>query len=256
MINNIFNEDNLLTMTNIPDNYIDGIITSPPYALRMHTKRNDCYYNNGYSELDQISEEDFIKKRIDEFKQFQRIIKDDGVILYNLSYNNGNGILPCLLMSEVHKQTEFTIVDIISWSKKTHLPFQTSPRLLSRKVELIYVIVKKNSVNSFKTNKKVSKINPKTNQKFYKNYTNFVEARNNDGFKTKLKATFSSELVKKLIDIYFPEGSTIYDPFSGIGTTAKGCMMMNCNYIGSELKEEYFQDSKIFLNSNTLQPTL
>lgn len=118
--------------------------------------------------------------------------------------------------------------------------------------ELIYVFVKKDKLHNFKTNKEISKINEKTGQKFYKNYTNFIEAKNNDGFKSNLKASYSSELVEKLIHIYFPEKSLIYDPFMGIGSTAKGCINKNCNYIGSELSIEFYEDSKKYLKKYEL----
>jgi site-specific DNA-methyltransferase (adenine-specific) len=244
-LNKIYNEGNLITMGNIPDKFISGIITSPPYNIA--TKRNDYYYNNGYSEIDNLSEDSYLKIRINEFKEFQRILKDDGVICYNISYHNENPILPQLLIADVHKQTDLTIADIISWKKKSSLPFQTSPTKLSRIVELIYVIVKKDKLHTFKTNKVVSKINEKTGQKFYKNYTNIIEAKNNDGFKTNLKSSYSSDLVEKLINIYFPEESIIYDPFMGIGTTAKGCINTNRNFIGSEIDINFFNDSNIYL---------
>ena len=254
MINQIFNESNLTTMSKMDSESISGIITSPPYNIS--SKRKDMYYNTGYSDIDNLTPEEYLEVRCNEFKEFERIIKKDGVILYNMSYIHENPSLPYSLINKVISETNLTLADTLYWKKSNAIPFQTSPTKLSRIIEPIYIFVHKQSLSNFKTNKKVSKINPKTNQKFYKNYTNYVEARNNDGFKTKLKATFSSELVKKLIDIYFPEGSTIYDPFSGIGTTAKGCMMMNCNYIGSELKEEYFEESKIFLNSHIHQPMI
>jgi len=43
-----------------------------------------------------------------------------------------------------------------------------------------------------------------------------------------------------LIKIYFPKGSLIYDPFTGIGTTQLSCIENECNYIGSELTLEHF----------------
>jgi len=116
MKNIIYNEDNLTTMKMMSDKYIDGIITSPPYNIS--TKRSDCYYNNGYSEIDNLSEEEYLRIRLNEFKEFSRIIKDRGVICYNMSYHNENPILPTLLISEIHKQTDLTLADIISWKKK------------------------------------------------------------------------------------------------------------------------------------------
>jgi DNA modification methylase len=241
MINKIYNESNLETMSKISDEFIDGIITSPPYNIT--TKRKDCYYNNGYSDIDNLSEDDYIKLRILEFKEFSRILKKDGVICYNISYHNENPILPTLLMSDLHRSTDLTIADIIIWKKSNSIPFQTSPNKLSRLCELVYVIVKKDSLHTFQANKEVSSINKKTNQKFYKNYTNLVEAKNNDGIKSKLKAAYSEDFVSKLINIYFESGSLIYDPFSGLGTTARSCIKNNINYIASEIDTNIFSQS-------------
>ena len=41
----------------------------------------------------------------------------------------------------------------------------------------------------------------------------------------------------KLIDIYFKENALIYDPFMGTGTTAVGCLLKKCRYIGSEISK-------------------
>lgn len=241
IINQIFCEDNLVTMSKIPDKFISGIITSPPYNIG--TKRKDCYYNNGYQSKDNLTQEEYISVRLKEFREFERIMKDDGVICYNISYHNENPILPTLLISEIHKNTNLTVADIITWKKKSALPFQTSPTKLSRICELIYVIVKKERLHDFKTNKMVSSINKKTNQKFYKNYTNFIEADNNDGIKSKLKASYSEDLIYKLFNIYFPQDSLIYDPFSGMGTTARACKKTGRQFIASEINEEFWKKS-------------
>lgn len=240
-INRIYNENNLLTMERMSDEFVSGILTSPPYNI--NTRRSDGYYNNGYSSIDGLTEEEYISVRLNEFREFERILKDDGVICYNLSYHTDNPILPILLMSEIHKSTGLTVTDIITWKKNNSIPFQGSPNKLSRICELVFVIVKKDRLSTFKANKTISKINEKTNQKFYKGYTNFIEAKNNDGIKSKLKASFSEDLVKKLIDIYFPKDSLIYDPFSGIGTTARACIKTDRKFIGSELDIEFYNQS-------------
>ena len=165
-INKIYNENNLDTMSKIPNRFVDGIITSPPYNVA--TKRNDVYYNNGYSDIDNLSNDDYIKQRIAEFQEFERILTEDGVICYNLSYHNECPILPILLLNELHNQTDLTVADMITWKKKTSSPFQTSPTKLSRICETIYVIVRKDRLHDFKTNKKISTINTKTGQKIYK----------------------------------------------------------------------------------------
>lgn len=115
-VNKIYNEDNLTTMAKMPDKFISGIITSPPYNFT--TKRKDCYYKNGYQDKDNLTEDEYLNLRLNEFKEFQRVLKDDGVICYNISYHNENPILPTLLISELHKQTNLTLADVISWKKK------------------------------------------------------------------------------------------------------------------------------------------
>ena len=59
MKNKIFNENNIDTMIRISDGSISGIITSPPYNIT--SKRNDVYYNNGYSNIDGLSEDDYLR---------------------------------------------------------------------------------------------------------------------------------------------------------------------------------------------------
>ena len=42
------------------------------------------------------------------------------------------------------------------------------------------------------------------------------------------------------MNIYFPKESLIYDPFMGIGTTARACRKNRRNYLGSELDKEHY----------------
>jgi len=249
-INKIYNENNLETMKRMPDHFISGILTSPPYNLGKnpnHRRKNQDDYHLYQDNVDNLSDIEYLNIRINEFKEFERILKLDGVICYNMSYSNKNPILPIKLINKVDEETNLTLTEIITFKKKSANPFQSSPNKLTRITELVYIIVNKNYLNTFKANKEISKINEKTGQKFYKNYFNLIEAKNNDGFKTNLKATFSSDLVEQLINIYFEEGSLIYDPFMGIGTTAKGCINKKCNYIGSEIINEFFEDSRKYL---------
>jgi DNA modification methylase len=249
-LNTIYNENNLKTLKKIPDNFLSGIITSPPYNIGKnpnHRKLNQVDYNLYLNNVDNLTEDEYLKERLEEFKQFDRTIKDDGVICYNLSYSKESPILPFKLILEIESKTNLCLSDIIYWKKFTSIPFQTSPNKLSRIVEPIYIIVHKEYLHTFKANKQVSSINKRTNQKFYKTYYNIFEAKNNNKFKTKLKAVFSTDMVSKLINIYFPKESIIYDPFMGIGTTAKSCIENNCSYIGSEIVKEFFEDSKIFI---------
>jgi DNA modification methylase len=83
-----------------------------------------------------------------------------------------------------------------------------------------------------------------TGQKNYQNIYNFIEAKNNDGSCKIHKATYSSDLCSKLLEIYGKEGFIVYDPFIGTGTTAIAAKQMGMKYIGSEIYGDYYDLAK------------
>ena len=249
-LNKIYNEDCFETMKKIND--IDIILTSPPYNTGKNVSgknkksvdnldaRYDIYLEN-------LTEEDYLQMTLKLFNDFNKILKPNGIILYNLSYASGNpknGYKSTDLMwkvvSDIIRNTNFTVADRIIWKKKSALPNNRSSNKLTRIVEDIFVFCRKDEYTTFNSNKKVVSISngkKRKGQKSYENIFNFIEAKNNDGSCKLNKATFSSELVEKLLNIYAKENSVIYDPFMGTGTTAVGCLKCNCNYIGSELSK-------------------
>ena len=46
------------------------------------------------------------------------------------------------------------------------------------------------------------------------------------------------------MDLYGKEGGLVYDPFMGMGTSAKGAVEFGMNYYGSEISEEQVADSQ------------
>ena len=87
---------------------------------------------------------------------------------------------------------------------------------------------------TFNSNKQVVSLS-KRGQKNFENVYNFIEARNNDGACNLNKATYSSDLCIKLLNIYAKPNSVVFDPFIGTGTTAVACKILGHSYIGSEL---------------------
>jgi DNA modification methylase len=239
-INKIYNEDCLLTMDKIEKNSIDAILTSPPYnTSRKGSSLNSASANIRYDEFDDCkTDEDYINWTINIFKGYDKILKKNGVILYNLSYSSENTHLMWLVIAEIMKHTNFLIADNIIWKKPSTSPNSCSSNKLTRICEYVFVFCRKNEFETFNCNKEVSSIR-KSGQLAYKNYFNFIEAKNNDGSNDIHKATFSSELVRKLLLLYVKKQSLVYDSFMGTGTTAIGCLKENINYIGSEISERY-----------------
>lgn len=237
---------------------VDLVLTSPPYNNSKSSKTQstrDKHDGNKYDiYIDQKNDDDYIKWIAEYFREFDVALSKDGAILLNVSYANDSSNLArdvnpnevmWRLINEIIVNTAFTVADCIIWKKSTALPNNVSKNKLTRIVEFIFVIVRKSEIKTFNANKTV-KSKSVTGQKYYENIKNFIEAPNNDG-KTKLnQATFSSDLVSKLLDIYAQDGAIVLDPFMGTGSTAVGCVKANrdISYIGFELSEEQVRYSK------------
>lgn len=239
-INQIYNEDCIDTMKKMLNNFIDAIITSPPYnTSRKGSSLNGASANVRYDEFNDCkTDEEYINWTIDIFKGYDKVLKTNGVVLYNLSYSSENTHLMWIVVAEIMKQTNFLVADNIIWKKPTTSPNSCSPNKLTRLCEYVFVFCRNNEFETFKCNKEVSSFR-KTGQLAYKNYFNFIEAKNNDGPNDIYKATYSSELVRKLLLLYIKKGDLVYDSFMGTGTTAVGCLIEKINYLGSEISKRY-----------------
>lgn len=244
-VNFIHNGDCVEFMRNSGD-LVDLILTSPPYNM---TKRPGGDADSGrYDEYEDWKEADeYLDWSVDLFHNFDDCLVDNGAVLYNFSYSIENPSFPYQLVAEIVSQTNFVLADTIIWKKKSSMPYPASPNRLQRIFEFVFVFVRQTEMNSFTTNKQISKVSP-TGQKYYTPVMNFIEAKNNDGATKDInQATFSTDLVTQLLTTYAkPEKSfVVFDPFMGTGTTAKGCIEYGCSYVGTETSKtqcEYAND--------------
>lgn len=250
----IFNEDCMKTMERIANNKkkVDIILTSPPYNTgRPSTSERSRNNNEGRYDvhLDTMTQNEYCQWCVDLFNSFDTILEENGVILWNVSYGSDATVntesigLVWLSIADIIRNTEFTVADRIIWKKKSALPNNVSKNKLTRIVEDVFVFVRKSEYKTFKANKEVSSVG-KNGQTFYKNYFNFIEAKNNDGTCKLNKATYSSDLCLQLLDIYAEPNSIVYDPFNGTGTTGVACVKLGHTYLGSELSEAQCEYSR------------
>lgn len=236
-LNKIYCENNLETMAKMPDNFIDLVVTSPPY--------DDLRKYNGYSfPFEVIAQE------------LYRVVKQGGIVVWNSNDKriNGNRTLThfkqCLFMQEIG----FKVLDVMVWHKTNPMPFIKKDQY-TPSYELMFVF-SKGKLNTF---------NPimedcKYNGKVLKTYTNNKESirKRNIENKTKEKkiksnvwgivlagtnyghpAIFPEQLANDHIISWSNEADLVYDPFMGSGTTAKMAILNNRNFIGSEISQEY-----------------
>lgn len=244
-VNTIYNEDCFITMGMMPKQMVNVILTSPFYNTNKKQGSKRTLSNtttNGYSYLrydehiDNMSDEEYCDFTARLFIQFDKILSTNGVVLYNLSYGNNNRDGMYKAVNSIITKTPFTIADVICWKKKNALPNNCSPNKLTRIWENVFVFCRKNEVETFYCNKPVVSVR-RTGQKSYANIFNFVEAKNNDGSCPYNKATYSSDLCIKLLNIYCPSNGIVYDPFIGTGTTAVACKLLELSYVGSEISK-------------------
>jgi len=235
--NKIYNEDCINTMAKIKDDFIDLIITSPPY-----------FNAKEYSQYENVPEYMNQMKAI--FLEAERVMKEGRMCIINIS--------PVLVAREKRSKQSYRIplpyyfvpmmeeigfefLEDIIWEKpegaaanrnggffRSRKPLAYKPNIVT---EYILVFKKKSNllidkslqnnslVNDSYERSNVWKIQPQT--------------------KSKHPAPFPDEIADKLIKYYSYENDLVYDPFMGSGTTAKMAKINKRNWIGSEISEEY-----------------
>lgn len=103
MIQNFYkikNENCFVTMKNMLNNSVDLILTSPPYNM---TSRKGGYGDRGRYDVyqDWKSEKEYLNFTSNLFKEYERILNKDRVVLYNFSYSIENPSLPYKLVCKL-----------------------------------------------------------------------------------------------------------------------------------------------------------
>ena len=120
--NIIYNEDCLQTISRLPENSVDVILTSPPYNTSRSTSKSNKYSYRYDLYQDSLTNSEYIKWMINVFNGYNKILKKDGCILFNISYSSENTSLIWDLISQIQRETEFIVNDCIVWKKR--MPYQ------------------------------------------------------------------------------------------------------------------------------------
>lgn len=265
-LNTIYNENCLVTLDKMDDGEgFDVIITSPPYNTNVKANDKNNTQNvkvkegqytyaryDGYD--DSKSNEEYCGFISNLFEKINMKMKPNGCVLWNASYGNENTDALFLSLNKIIEKG-FSIADVICWKKNTAMPNTSSKNKATRICEFVFVICRKKEIVTFNSNKQISSVRT-TGQQMYKPFTNYIEARNNDGSNPYNKATYSTELVSKLINLYVNRGGVVYDPFMGTGTTAVACRKSNIDFIGSELSKNQTEFANRRIYEETAQLSL
>ena len=240
------NENCLDTMSRMPDSCVDLVVTSPPYdALRQ--------YSGGY-------EFDFDKTA----PELYRVIEEGGVVVWIVGDQTVNGTETGTSMKQAltFKEIGFNIWDTMIYLKspqgavgnnKTYWQSWEYMFVLSKgHPKTINLICDRPNKESRKQDRGTKRLaNGKLEQTTRGGYGEFGRRTNvwyyktGQGHSSKNKiayehpAIFPEQLAADHILSWSNEGDTVYDPFMGSGTVAKMSTLLQRNWIGSEVSQEY-----------------
>ena len=231
---------------NIPDNYVDLTVTSPPYDnLRTY---------NGYSF-------DFENTA----KQLYRITKQGGVVVWVVgdATIKGSETGTSFKQALYFKDIGFNLHDTMIYRKLNILP--RDPRIPRYYQEFEYMFIfskgkpkvcnhimekckhagehsvpySRSNDDSLRLDRKIKNKNHIVKDtKIKGNVWDYSVTRN------KHPAPFPEQLAKDHILSWSNDEDVILDPFMGSGTTAKMALLNNRKYIGFEISKEYCELSK------------
>lgn len=226
--NRLYNIDCLLGLKALEDETIDLIITSPPFNLgNTHHwgKRTSKGINRNFNPyFDDMRESEYQKWQIQILTECYRVLKINGSMIYNHKNRIKNGALlsPYIWIF----QTPFIVKQEIVWNNGSH---NFDPIRFYPFTERFYWLAKQKQTQI----NNIIKCPDIVNSGRWKPV----------GIKDKHKRAFPVKMVTDFLSV-FPNAKTILDIFMGSGTVAIGSIEKGRNYIGFEISEEYYEDSK------------
>ena len=199
---------------------IDLVLTDPPYCVsRTHQLG---FSNMGRSGMN-YGEWDYGFNQTEWIDLVASIIKDGGSIIIFNDWKHSTTIVDCL------EKNGFVIKDLLRWEKTNPMPRNVNSRYVAD-CEFAIWAVKGKKKWIFNKPANVSYLRPK--------FTTGVVL----GGKKRIHPTQKSiDLFAEIIKIHSNENNLVFDPFSGSGTTAVACKLLNRNFIGSEIDKNYYE---------------
>lgn len=247
----------------LPENSVDLVVTSPPYA-------DTVKYGDSVKTL---SPDKYVDWFLPLFHEAKRFLKDSGSFILNINDKATNGersIFVYELVTRIVKETGLKLFDRYIWFKKSALPM-TGEKRLNDRIEYIFHFVKDSK--KFKTyTDRVREPYAEISLKRFKSKVHGNDIVNSDGT-TVLSQRGSSKphpLGKKPITVFrfdtgsalrglqhpapfhpqlpewfirwlTDEGDVVLDPFMGGGTVAEVALKMNRKYIGFDISKKYIE---------------
>ena len=253
--NKLYHGDCFSLMQNIHDKSIDLILSDPPYAC-LNKSNKDARWDKEI-DLQEL------------WKQYERIIKDNGAILLF-----GQGLFAGKLIMSNPRSYKFDIV----WNKVRKTGFLNAKKIPMRQHEQIFVFYKKlptynpqmvkcephqrnhsrGSGTHKETNRNYGKYGKAedivTDKKYPSSIITFAKGHGKEDW---LHPTAKPiELLRYLIRTYSNEGDLVLDNFAGSGSTCVAAIKENRKFIGMEIEDHFFEVADERIKNELREPKL
>jgi site-specific DNA-methyltransferase (adenine-specific) len=199
---------------NIPDNFVDLTVTSPPYDNLRTYKGFTFDYKSMLQEL-------------------YRITKDGGIVVWIVNdavKNNSETLTSFKQAIYAKEECGFNVHDTMFYQKNSY-PFPMSNRYYQQ-IEYMFVFSKgkPKTANLLRCEAKGRKRSSTTRN---------PDGTTKDKIAYKHPAQFPENLARDHILSWSNEGDIVFDPMCGAGTTCKEAYLLHRNFIGVDMSEEY-----------------
>jgi site-specific DNA-methyltransferase (adenine-specific) len=253
-LNQLYCEDCIAFMQKLPANYIDVIVTSPPYNIG---KKYTAY-------RDDKSREEYLAWMEQVAIESKRILKDNGSFFLNVGGKPSDLVIPYDVENRFRRH--YTLQNDILWVKSIaitkgdvgksnglksdfsigHYKPINSNRYLNNCHENIFHFTKEGKTEIDKLaigvpygdKSNIERWGTKEDKRdrgdvWYIPYETVWDGKLHP-------ATFPKKLPSMCIKLHgIRKDLVVYDPFMGIGTTALACLELGVNYIGTEIDPNY-----------------
>lgn len=225
-LNNIYNEDCLLAMPDIPAESVDMVLTDPPYNIAFSSQRRKDKFE--VIANDDLSDNDFAALLSTYFAECYRILKPDTFLVSFMGWST----IP--FFEKAITAAGFTIKSMPIWVKNNFgLGFYTRPQY-----EPMYLAMKGN---------------PKPPQTAISDVLTFAKVNSVD---LKHSCQKPIPLLQKLISTFAFTGGTIFDGFMGSGSTAIAARKLCYKYLGFEIDKKAFDNAQTRIKNEFSQMSL
>jgi len=223
----------------IPDEFIDLVVTDPPYNVSQKENINykDIHVVKNFGDWDY----DF--DPIPVLKELKRVLKPKGQIYVFCSTKQ----IP-IYISILEKEWFFR--NLLVWYKTNPAPRLSKTNFLFANEYIVYAINGKVNPGSVTFNF--------TGQSDMHNTFVSSTLQTKERLKKNNKAVHPTQkplfILKKLIALSSNNGDIVLDPFMGVGSTAVAAKQLERNFLGCEINKEYINWANKRIESVSISP--